>query len=91
MSQHANAVHREDFDRYMVPVYSPAPFIPVRGQGSRVWDQNGKEYIDFAGGIAVNALGHAHPQLRLCKPRRPASVIWAMATPTSQCCGWRNS
>ncbi|MDU1699570.1 MAG: aspartate aminotransferase family protein, partial [Citrobacter freundii] len=45
-------------------VYAPAPFIPVRGEGSRLWDQQGKEYIDFAGGIAVNALGHAHPALR---------------------------
>lgn len=35
----------------------------VRGAGSRLWDQQGKEYIDFAGGIAVNALGHAHPRL----------------------------
>lgn len=74
MSQYANAVHREDFDRYMVPVYSPAPFIPVRGQGSRVWDQQGKEYIDFAGGIAVNALGHAHPQLLATLQTQAASV-----------------
>lgn len=36
----------------------------MRGEGSRLWDQQGKEYIDFAGGIAVNALGHAHPALR---------------------------
>jgi len=48
----------------MMPVYAPAAFIPVRGEGSRLWDQQGKEYIDFAGGIAVNALGHAHPALR---------------------------
>lgn len=33
-------------------------------EGSRLWDQQGKEYIDFAGGIAVNALGHANPALR---------------------------
>ncbi|EKU62826.1 succinylornithine transaminase/acetylornithine aminotransferase domain protein [Acinetobacter nosocomialis] len=45
----------------MVPVFAPANFIPVRGEGSRIWDQENKEYIDFAGGIAVNALGHAHP------------------------------
>lgn len=56
-------VTREDFDRWMVPVYAPASFIPVSGQGSRVWDQQGKEYIDFAAGIAVNCLGHAHPKL----------------------------
>lgn len=52
---------RQDFNQYMVPVFAPAQFIPVRGEGSRLWDQQGKEYIDFAGGIAVNALGHAHP------------------------------
>jgi len=55
---------RKDFDRYMIPTYSPAPFIPVKGAGSRVVDQQGKEYIDFAGGIAVNVLGHAHPKLK---------------------------
>ncbi|MEG7484008.1 aspartate aminotransferase family protein [Citrobacter freundii] len=58
------SITRENFDEWMMPVYSPAPFIPVRGEGSRLWDQQGKEYIDFAGGIAVNALGHAHPALR---------------------------
>lgn len=57
------SVTRDDFDAWMMPVYAPAPFIPVRGEGSRLWDQQGKEYIDFAGGIAVNALGHAHPAM----------------------------
>jgi len=37
--------------------------IPVKGEGARVWDQQGKEYIDFAGGIAVNCLGHCHPAM----------------------------
>ncbi|CAG68157.1 MULTISPECIES: aspartate aminotransferase family protein [Acinetobacter] len=54
-------LNRQDFNQFMVPVFAPAQFIPVRGQGSRLWDQDDKEYIDFAGGIAVNALGHAHP------------------------------
>lgn len=58
------SITRENFDEWMMPVYAPATFIPVRGEGSRLWDQQGKEYIDFAGGIAVNALGHAHPALR---------------------------
>ena len=58
------SITRENFDEWMMPVYAPAPFIPVRGEGSRLWDQQGKEYIDFAGGIAVNALGHAHSALR---------------------------
>lgn len=56
-------VSRADFDRVMVPNYAPVDMVPVRGQGSRMWDQQGREYIDLAGGIAVNSLGHAHPEL----------------------------
>ena len=62
MSEHF-PVSRDTFDDVMVPNYAPSPVIPVRGQGSRVWDQQDKEYIDFAGGIAVNSLGHCHPAL----------------------------
>ncbi len=58
-----STITRSDYDHYIVPVYAPANFIPVRGQGSKVWDQEGREYIDFTGGIAVNVLGHAHPAL----------------------------
>ncbi len=56
-------VTRATFDEVMVPNYNPANMVPVRGEGSRVWDQAGNEYIDFAGGIAVNVLGHCHPAL----------------------------
>lgn len=56
-------VSRKTFDEVMVPVFAPAPFVPDRGEGSRVWDTEGRDYIDFAGGIAVTALGHAHPAL----------------------------
>ena len=56
-------ITRDVFDDVMVPNYAPAAIIPVRGEGSRLWDQDGREYIDFAGGIAVNVLGHAHPKL----------------------------
>ncbi|MFZ4212521.1 bifunctional succinylornithine transaminase/acetylornithine transaminase [Pantoea endophytica] len=55
------SIERSDFNKFMVPAYSPADFIPVKGEGSYLWDQAGKHYIDLAGGIAVNALGHAHP------------------------------
>ncbi|MDA9557710.1 aspartate aminotransferase family protein [Vibrio sp.] len=54
-------IKRAQFDEVMVPCYSPLPMIPVEGKGSRIWDQEGKEYIDFAGGIAVSCLGHCHP------------------------------
>ena len=57
------AVTRELFEQVMVPNYAPAAVIPVRGQGARLWDQENREYIDFAGGIAVNCLGHCHPAL----------------------------
>ena len=59
----ANPVTRATFDAVMVPCYAPAPFIPIRGEGSRVWDQDGRMYIDFASGVAVTALGHCHPAI----------------------------
>lgn len=69
------SVSHQDFDRWMVPAYSPASFVPDRAEGSRLWDQNGKEYIDFAGGIAVNALGHAHPELQQALQQQ-AAKLW---------------
>ncbi|WP_122762939.1 bifunctional acetylornithine/succinyldiaminopimelate transaminase [Salmonella enterica] len=63
MATEQTAITRATFDEVILPVYAPADFIPVKGKGSRVWDQQGKEYIDFAGGIAVTALGHCHPAL----------------------------
>jgi len=56
-------VTRATFDEVMVPCFAPAPFVPVRGEGSRVWDQQGRMYIDFAAGVAVTALGHCHPTI----------------------------
>ncbi len=49
--------------RYYLPVYKQRHLILDRGQGSRVWDIEGREYIDLAGGIAVCALGHCDPDL----------------------------
>ena len=49
-------------ERY-VPVYKPRAMVLDHGRGSRLWDKAGKEYVDFAGGIAVCALGHADPEL----------------------------
>ena len=69
------AITRDVFDQYMVPNYAPAAMIPVRGSGSRVWDQQGREYLDFAAGIAVNALGHAHPHL-LAALTAQAEKLW---------------
>ncbi|ONG16313.1 bifunctional succinylornithine transaminase/acetylornithine transaminase [Escherichia coli] len=63
MATEQTAITRATFDEVILPIYAPAEFIPVKGQGSRIWDQQGKEYVDFAGGIAVTALGHCHPAL----------------------------
>lgn len=51
------------YDNVMLPNYSPANFIPKEAKGSRIWDLDNREYIDFGGGIAVNSLGHSHPSL----------------------------
>lgn len=71
-------VSRSLFDDVMVPNYAPSKIIPVKGQGSRVWDQQGSEYIDFAGGIAVNCLGHCHPAL-VGALKEQADKLWHLS------------
>ncbi|HTJ74716.1 MAG TPA: acetylornithine transaminase [Acidimicrobiales bacterium] len=46
---------------FLMPNYAPPPVTFVRGEGSRLWDVDGKEYLDFLGGLAVTSLGHSHP------------------------------
>jgi acetylornithine/N-succinyldiaminopimelate aminotransferase len=77
MSNHF-PVNRELFDDVMVPNYAPSAVIPVRGLGSRVWDQQDREFIDFAGGIAVNCLGHCHPAL-VSALTEQANKIWHLS------------
>lgn len=48
-------------DKYIAQTYARFPIALVRGKGTRVWDADGKEYLDFVAGIAVNNLGHSHP------------------------------
>ena len=54
---------RELFDKNVVPSYSRFDLVLERGEGSYVWDVDGKRYLDLAGGIAVCSLGHAHPEI----------------------------
>jgi acetylglutamate kinase len=49
--------------RHVVPVYRRQPIVLQRGRGSRVWDADGREYIDLVSGVGVASLGHAHPRL----------------------------
>ncbi|WEF28492.1 aspartate aminotransferase family protein [Klebsiella aerogenes] len=75
MATEQPAITRATFDEVILPIYAPAEFIPVKGKGSRVWDQQGKEYVDFAGGIAVTALGHCHPAL-VAALREQGETLW---------------
>jgi acetylornithine/N-succinyldiaminopimelate aminotransferase len=54
---------RADEARHLMNTYKRPPIVFTRGRGCRVYDSTGREYLDFLGGIAVNALGHAHPRL----------------------------
>jgi len=60
---------------YLLPVYARLPITLVRGQGIKVWDANGKEYIDFLAGIATNALGHCHPKMVAAIQEQAATLI----------------
>src|SRR5439155_7077848 len=51
------------WDAVMMPNYGTPPIALDHGQGVRVWDVEGREYLDFVGGIAVSSLGHAHPAI----------------------------
>ncbi len=62
-------------ERYLVPVYRRQRLVLDHGRGSRVWDVQGREYVDFGAGIAVNALGHAHPVL-LAALHAQAGKLW---------------
>lgn len=53
----------ERYPHALMNTFGPPRLALVRGQGAHVWDENGQEYVDYLGGIAVNALGHAHPAL----------------------------
>ncbi len=60
-NQHAEI--RELFHRHVVPSYGRFDLVFDRGAGSQLWDVSGKRYLDLGGGIAVCALGHAHPEI----------------------------
>ena len=62
-AESASSEIRELFDEYVVPSYARFDLVLERGEGSYVWDVNGRRYLDFGGGIAVCVLGHANPEI----------------------------
>jgi acetylornithine/N-succinyldiaminopimelate aminotransferase len=62
-------------DRHLMKNFSRPPVVFTRGRGCYVWDHRGKKYLDFLGGLAVNALGHAHPRLVRAIRKQAARAI----------------
>jgi acetylornithine/N-succinyldiaminopimelate aminotransferase len=64
-----------DAKQYLLPTYKRPPIVFTHGRGAVVFDATGKQYLDFLGGIAVNALGHAHPRIVRVVRREAARAI----------------
>jgi acetylornithine/N-succinyldiaminopimelate aminotransferase len=64
-----------DAEKFLLPTYKRQPFVLTHGRGCYVFDSSGKKYLDFLGGIAVNALGHAHPRIVKAIRRESARAI----------------
>jgi len=65
---------RERFAAVMMPNYGTPPLALARGAGCRVWDADGNQYLDLIAGIAVSALGHAHPAIVNAVSRQVATL-----------------
>jgi len=65
---------RERYAAALMNTFGPPQLVLTRGKGSRVWDEDGREYLDLLGGIAVNSLGHAHPALVEAVTRQLSSL-----------------
>jgi acetylornithine/N-succinyldiaminopimelate aminotransferase len=65
----------EKADKYIMKTYGRYPLVPVRGEGCVVWDADGKRYLDFLAGVAVNNLGHCHPRVVNAIQEQAANLI----------------
>jgi acetylornithine aminotransferase len=65
----------EKADKYIMKTYGRYPLVPVRGEGCLVWDADGKRYLDFLAGVAVNNLGHCHPRVVKAIQEQAAELI----------------
>jgi acetylornithine/N-succinyldiaminopimelate aminotransferase len=73
----ATALLQARFERALMPNYGTPPVALVRGAGCTVWDADGRSYLDLVGGIAVSALGHAHPAIVAAVTRQVATLVHA--------------
>jgi acetylornithine/N-succinyldiaminopimelate aminotransferase len=65
----------EDSARYLMNTYSRFPIVLRKGRGMKVWSSDGKEYLDFVGGVAVNCLGHCHPKVVVAIQKQAQRLI----------------
>ena len=65
----------ERSDKVIMRTYGRYPIVPVRGEGCRLWDADGREYLDFLAGVAVNNLGHCHPRVVKAIQDQAATLI----------------
>jgi len=65
----------ELYSQYVLPTYGRFPVVPVRGEGSWLWDEEGRRYLDFCSGIAVCSLGHCHPKLVAAIEQQAATLM----------------
>ena len=65
----------ELYDAHVLKNYARAAVTLVRGSGTRVWDDQGRAYLDFSSGIAVSSLGHCHPHWVAAVQRQAAELI----------------
>lgn len=65
----------DDSGKYLMNTYNRFPIVLRKGRGMKVWDIDGKEYLDFVGGIAVNCLGHCHPKIVIAIQKQAQRLI----------------
>ena len=65
----------EESERYLMHTYNRFPVVLRKGRGIRVWSADGKEYLDFVGGVATNVLGHCHPKVVVALQKQAQRLI----------------
>lgn len=66
---------KASYSRYVIPTYGRFDLCVARGSGTRVWDFEGREYLDFGGGIAVCSIGHAHPRVTAAVVEQASTLV----------------
>lgn len=69
------AYYKQLAEEHLAPNYGPRELVPVRGSGTRLWDADGREFLDFLSGISVNNLGHCHPAVTEAITRQAGSLV----------------